>query len=197
MRFVCLLLFALLLALPGAARPETLEAELLEGEALWQALRQGGHVVLFRHAIAPGGGDPATFRLGDCSTQRNLDEAGLRQARAIGAAFRQNEVPVARVLASRWCRSTETAELAFGSADPFPALDSFFQDRARGPGQTEATRVRIQTFEGPGNMVMVTHQVNITALTDIFPASGEGVVLRPMPETPTGFAVVGRLRAWE
>ena len=192
MRLVVPFLLILLFALPGTAR-----AEMLEGNALWQALRQGGHVVLFRHAIAPGGGDPANFRLGDCATQRNLDEAGRRQARAIGAVFRERGIPVARVLASRWCRSTETAELAFGNVDPFPALDSFFQDRARGPGQTEAARVRIQTFEGPGNMVMVTHQVNITALTDIFPASGEGVVLRPMPDTPKGFAVVGRLRAWE
>ncbi|MFO7482950.1 histidine phosphatase family protein [Oceanibaculum nanhaiense] len=192
MRLVFSFLFALFVALPGAAR-----AEMLEGDALWQALRDGGHVVLFRHAIAPGGGDPASFQLGDCATQRNLDESGRRQARAIGEAFRQREVPVARVLASRWCRSTETAELAFGTAEPFPAIDSFFQDRARGPGQTEAARVRIQTFEGPGNMMMVTHQVNITALTDIFPASGEGVVLRPLPDNPKGFAVIGRLRAWE
>ncbi|EKE69517.1 histidine phosphatase family protein [Oceanibaculum indicum] len=191
MRLVVSFLLILLFALPGTAR-----AEMLEGEALWNALRQGGHVVLFRHAIAPGGGDPANFRLGDCSTQRNLSEEGRQQARAIGDAFRQREVPIARVLASRWCRSTETAELAFGTVEPFPAIDSFFQDRARGPGQTEAARVRIQTFEGPGNMMMVTHQVNITALTDIFPASGEGVVLRPLPNNPKGFAIVGRLRAW-
>lgn len=189
MRLVFSSLLVLLLALPGSAR-----AGMLEGEALWQALRQGGHVLLFRHAIAPGGGDPVGFRLGDCSTQRNLDEAGRRQARAIGNAFRQREIPIARVLASRWCRSTETAQLAFGTAEPFPAIDSFFQDRARGPGQTEAARVRIQTFEGPGNMMMVTHQVNITALTDIFPASGEGVVVRPLPDDPKGFAVIGRIR---
>ncbi|MCH2396027.1 histidine phosphatase family protein [Oceanibaculum sp.] len=191
MRLVVSFLLILLFALPGTAR-----AEMLEGEALWNALRQGGHVVLFRHAIAPGGGDPANFRLGDCSTQRNLSEEGRQQARAIGDAFRQREVPIARVLASRWCRSTETAELAFGNVEPFPAIDSFFQDRARGPGQTEAARVRIQTFEGPGNMMMVPHQVHSTALTDIFPASGEGVVLRPLPNNPKGFAIVGRLRAW-
>ena len=192
MRLLFSFLFTLFVALPGTA-----SAELLTGEVLWQALRQGGHAVLFRHAIAPGGGDPAEFRLGDCSTQRNLSEEGRQQARAIGAAFRARDIPVMAVLASRWCRSTETAELAFGRAEPFPAIDSFFQDRARGPGQTEAARAHIRAFQGPGNIILVTHQVNITALTDIFPASGEAVVVRPEPAAANGIAVVGRLRAWE
>jgi hypothetical protein len=75
----------------------------------WQALRSGAAVGLLRHALAPSVGDPAHLRLEDCATQRNLSEAGRKQARAIGAAFRRNGITSARVLCSRWCRCLETA----------------------------------------------------------------------------------------
>ncbi len=156
-----------LLFLPGLARaaPTALDA-----------LRAGG-IVLFRHALAPGGGDPAGMRLGDCATQRNLDARGRAQAAAIGAALR--DVEVGAVLASQWCRTLETAEIAFpGRVTPEPAFNSFFGDRAAGPAQTAAARALLAQWRGPGALVVVTHQVNITALTRIFPGSGEGVVLR-------------------
>lgn len=157
-----------LLLLPIAARAG-------EGPA-WDALRAGG-MVLFRHAIAPGGGDPAGMRLGDCGTQRNLDGRGRAQAVAIGAALRGVEVGAVR--ASQWCRTLETAELAFpGRVTPDPAFNSFFGDRAAGPGLLAAGRAQLEAWAGPGALVVVTHQVNITGLTGIFPASGEGVVLR-------------------
>jgi hypothetical protein len=159
--------------------------------AAWDALRQGA-VVLFRHANAPGGGDPAGFRLGDCATQRNLDEAGRRQARRIGAAFRERGVQVGAVLTSQWCRTRETVDLAFpGQARAEPAFNSFFDDRALGPAQTAAARPIIQNWAGPGALVVSTHQVNITALTGIVPASGEGVVLA---RDRSGPRVVGRIK---
>jgi hypothetical protein len=169
-----------------AARPAVASEE-----AAWAALR-GGAIVLFRHAIAPGGGDPAGFRLGDCATQRNLDEAGRRQAQRIGEAFRSRGVAVGRVLTSQWCRTRETAELAFpGRKQDEPAFNSFFDDRSLGPAQTAAARPILLNWRGPGALVVSTHQVNITALTGIVPASGEGVVLR----TDGGaLAVVGRIR---
>ncbi|NKC31227.1 histidine phosphatase family protein [Falsiroseomonas selenitidurans] len=149
-----------------------------EAEPGWAALRQGG-IVLFRHAIAPGGGDPPGMRLGDCSTQRNLDAAGRAQARRIGAAFRERGIAVGAVLASAWCRAQDTAALAFpGRVAGEPAFDSFFADRSTVAAQTEAARRLLRGWSGPGALVVVTHQVNITALTGIFPASGEGVVLR-------------------
>ncbi|MEC7000786.1 MAG: histidine phosphatase family protein, partial [Actinomycetota bacterium] len=81
-------------------------------ERVWKDLREGrGMVILYRHALAPGGGDPPEFDVNDCSTQRNLSDAGRRQARDMGAALRQNKVDVRRVLSSPWCRSRETAEL--------------------------------------------------------------------------------------
>jgi broad specificity phosphatase PhoE len=166
-------------------------ARLTAEDAAWALLREGG-VVLFRHAIAPGSGDPPGFRLGDCATQRNLDAAGRAQARRIGEAFRSAGIPVGAVLTSRWCRARETADLAFpGLARPEPAFDSFFADRADEPAQTTAARRILLAWTGPGTLVAVTHQVNITALTGLFPASGEGLVLR---RADTTLSVTGRLR---
>lgn len=148
-----------------------------EGPA-WEALSRGA-IVLFRHANAPGTGDPAGFRLGDCATQRNLDQAGRDQARRIGEAFRSRGIAVGRVLASRWCRAQETAMLAFpGRAESEPAFDSFFEARDRRDAATIAARKILEGWQGPGTLFVGTHQVNITALTGIVPRSGEGVVLR-------------------
>ena len=165
-------------------------------EALWNLLESGGQVAVIRHAsTVPGFGDPPGFRLGDCATQRNLSEAGREESRRIGAAFRERGVPVERVLSSRWCRCLETARLAFGTAEPFAPLDSFFDDRSREPEQTRQVRALIADRPHSGNLILVTHQVNITALTGISPAQGEMIVL-----TPTGdgtFRVAGRLRPAE
>lgn len=148
-------------------------------EAAWNLLKEPGAIILFRHAHAPGTGDPAGFRLGDCSTQRNLDERGRAEARAIGEAFRARGIAVGRVLSSQWCRARETAELAFGpDVVEEPAFNSFFGDRAAEPERTAAAQAMLLGWKGPGVLAAVTHQVNITALTGIVPAPGEGIVLR-------------------
>ena len=166
-------------------------AHAVADESVWARLREGGHVVLLRHAQAPGTGDPAGFRVEDCATQRNLSAEGVAQAAAIGAAFRERKVPIGRVLSSRWCRALDTARAAFGRAEPEPALDSFFRESRRGPAQTERVRALIgATPKGAGNLVLVTHQVNITALTRLYPAEGELIVLSPRKG---GFSVVGRI----
>ncbi|MBS7791376.1 histidine phosphatase family protein [Roseococcus sp. SDR] len=159
--------------------------------AAWAALR-GGAIVLFRHAHAPGGGDPGGMRLGDCATQRNLDATGRAQAVRIGQALREAGVAVGAVLTSQWCRTRETADLAFpGRATEEPAFNSFFADRRTGPAQTEAARALLLGWNCPGTLFVSTHQVNITGLTRIVPASGEGVVLRREGEE---LVVVGRIR---
>ena len=149
-------------------------------ETAWDELRKGGYVVLMRHAATePSTGDPPQFKLGQCNTQRNLSAAGREQAAKTGQRFRDAGINISAVLSSRWCRCLDTANIAFGSATPEPALDSFFGDRsAQSEQQTAAARARIQSFHGPGNLVMVTHQVNITALTGAFPAEGEMFVVR-------------------
>jgi broad specificity phosphatase PhoE len=161
--------------------------------ALWKALRDGGHVALMRHAIAPGVGDPAGFRLEDCTTQRNLSAQGRAQARAIGERFRANGITTAAVLSSQWCRCLDTArELALGEVVAFPGLNSFFADRGEEARHTAAVRALIgERARSPLPLVLVTHQVNITVLTGVFPASGEIIVLRLDGDTPS---VAGRIR---
>jgi len=153
-----------------------------------------GHVLLLRHAIAPGVGDPAGMRLGECVTQRNLDATGRAQAQAIGASLRQAGVGQARVFTSQWCRTRETAEiLALGPVVERPAeLNSFFDERTAQPAATAALRAFLRALPADGGLVvLVTHQVNITALTGIVPASGEGVVLRLSRNDD--FVMIGRL----
>jgi phosphohistidine phosphatase SixA len=152
-------------------------------EAAWAALKAPASIVLFRHALAPGGGDPPGFKAGDCSTQRNLSEEGISQAKRIGQALRDRGVKVQAVWYSEWCRTRDTAQLAFPDLrEPAlraePAFNSFFNDRSAEPAQTAAARKMLLAWRGPGTLVIVTHQVNITQLTDIFPQSGEGVVLQ-------------------
>ena len=179
-----LIALALLLAHPPA--------EAANGDRLWALLKGGGQIVLIRHAsTVPGVGDPPGFRVEDCATQRNLSEAGREEARRIGAAFRERGIPVGEVLSSRWCRCLETARLAFGRAEPWPPLDSFFDDRAREPIQTSAVRAVLAEPISGGTLVLVTHQVNITALTGIGPAAGEMVVLTRQPDGSV--SIVGRV----
>ena len=147
--------------------------------AAWEALRAGA-IVVFRHAEAPGGGDPPGLKIDDCSTQRNLSDQGRAQAQRIGERLRQERVTVGAVWASQWCRTRETAELLrSGPVRDATAFNSFFGERDREASQSAAARTMLLGWRGPGSLVVVTHQVNITALTGVFPASGEGVVLRP------------------
>ena len=156
----------------------------------WEALRQGA-VLLVRHANAPGVGDPANFRLGDCRTQRNLDRTGREQARRLGDQFMSRQIAVGAVLTSQWCRTRDTAELAFPNrAREDASFNSFFDDSTSQPTQTAAALNTLKRWKGPGALVVVTHQVNITALTGVVPASGEGVVVRPKAD---GIEVVGRV----
>jgi phosphohistidine phosphatase SixA len=151
-------------------------------QSLWSQLREDpGLVVLMRHAIAPGGGDPPGFTLGKCSTQRNLSAEGRSKARSIGRAFREQQVPVAAVLSSRWCRAVDTAKLLrLGTVRSNSSLDSVFaasqQISDRKKRQTEQI---IRNHRGePGVLVLVGHQANIIDLTGVAPSSGGAVIVR-------------------
>ncbi|MCR6629353.1 MAG: histidine phosphatase family protein [Magnetospirillum sp.] len=166
MRIVALLL--LLLATPTLA----------EDASAWRILTQPGAVGLMRHAEAPGTRDPEGFRLEDCASQRQLDDAGRAQARAMGEAVRRHGIPVARVYSSQWCRCRETAELlGLGRVDLLPALNSLRWDQADPPAQLAETRRIISGASGQA-VLMVTHQFNITELTGESAASGEIIVVR-------------------
>jgi phosphohistidine phosphatase SixA len=179
------------LLLAGAAATATL-GRAARADVGFDRLRAGGLVVLMRHArTLPGTGDPPDFRLADCSTQRNLGEQGREQARRIGARLRAERVPFGRVLTSAWCRCRETAELlGLGPVERLPALDSFFEDRSQRARHRAEMLEFIAAWRGPGNAMLVTHRVNITAVSGVFPSSGE-IVVMTAGEQPQ---VVGRLR---
>ena len=153
------------------------------GDPPWGRLRQGGLVLLMRHgATEPGLGDPAGFRLDDCRTQRNLSAAGREDARRAGARLRAEGVPIASVFTSPWCRCRETATLAFGRAEEWEPLSSFFDYPHRQAEFTERVSRRIAGYghrKPPGNVVMVTHNVNIAALTKLSVGTAEIVAVRP------------------
>ena len=147
-------------------------------EARFARLSQPGVVAIMRHALAPGAGDSATFALDDCTTQRNLDARGRAQARAIGAAIRAAGVTVERVLSSQWCRCRDTARLLeLGPVDDLLALNSFFRAPARADRQTAELRRFLIGLPPEETVVLVTHFVNIRALTGRGAASGEVLLL--------------------
>lgn len=150
--------------------------------SLLRTLREeDGLTILYRHALAPGTGDPPGFRLGDCSTQRNLSREGRQQARDMGRQLMKERIPVAEVRSSRWCRARDTARLmSIGAVRPTPALDSVFtasSDRADRQRRQAEQIIRSHAAE-QDVLVLVGHQVNITDLTGVVPTSGEGVVVR-------------------
>lgn len=173
-----------LLALPPAVANEG---------AAWDALSQPGHAILMRHANAPGTGDPDAFTLGDCSTQRNLDNSGREQARQTGRRLRERGVEGQTVYTSRWCRCTETAELlGLGTVKPLDGLNSFFGDEYTKAHIMPQLRAFLRGTALDPPPVLVTHQVNITALTGVFAREGELVVIEVADDG--NINVVGRIR---
>jgi phosphohistidine phosphatase SixA len=162
-------------------------------EGLWTLLKTGGQVIVMRHASTDKSvGDPPGFRLDDCATQRNLSAEGREEAQRVGAAFRARAIPIGRVLSSQWCRCLETARLAFGEPTPWPPLNSTFRNRELEPERTREVRAHAAERPAGGNLVLVTHQLNIAALTSVSPAEGELVVLSPLGGGR--FRVAGRLK---
>ena len=162
----------------------------------WSELRnESGLVVLMRHAIAPGGGDPAGFRLGDCETQRQLSAEGRAQARAIGREFRAKQIPIAGIRSSRWCRAIDTANLLnLGTVRTTPALDSVFT--ASEQVAERKKRMTLQMIRAhqrkSGVLILVGHQANIIDLTGIAPASGGAVVVKA--DSMGRIRVIGELK---
>jgi broad specificity phosphatase PhoE len=146
-------------------------------------LAQPGHVLFLRHANAPGIGDPPGMVLGDCATQRNLDERGRAQAVELGERLRAAGISDVQVYSSQWCRCRETAKLmAIGPVGELPALNSFFEQPETKEVRLKALREFLDALPRDGRpVVFVTHQVTISALTGSFPSSGEGLVLELQP----------------
>jgi len=173
-----------LIAAPVAAADDAREA--------WAALVNGGHVALVRHGNAPPGygGDPPGFKIDDCATQRNMDERGRAQARALGEAFRQHGVRVDKILSSPWCRCLETARLmAVGPVEGTWAVAA----SEKSPERLVALKQMVSAWRGPGTLVVVTHALTVQALVGIMPGQAETVVIRPKLGNEPGVDVVGRI----
>ena len=141
-------------------------------------LKKGGNLIFIRHAYAPGGGDPENFNINNCDTQRNLNDDGRKQSVKIGNFFLFNEIPIAEVLSSNWCRCKDTAKLAFKNYKTVNFLNSFFSSKFaqnREP-QMKDLKSYIKNWDGNKNLVLVTHYVVITEALGYAPSSGEIVV---------------------
>jgi len=150
----------------------------------WTLLGRGGYVILMRHAATvPGIGDPPGFKLGACATQRNLSQVGRDDAARIGTAFRRHAVPLGPVLSSRWCRCLDTARLAFGRVEPSMMIDSVFQDDdAARERKLAQLRSYLAAYTDPGNLVLVTHDVNIRALVGKYVEQGDFIIAARSPD---------------
>ena len=185
------LLLLLCLILPG----------IQPGFATEISLSAANQVILIRHALAPGTGDPANIDLSDCSTQRNLNQSGREQSRRIGGLFRAGGVEQAFLYSSRWCRCVETAELMdLGPVEVLESLNSFFNSPEKGPGQIRDLQqwLAAQDLSAADKpVVLVTHQVVITGLLrqlgeNVFPSSGELVILQRADDGR--FSLAGTIR---
>lgn len=173
MVFIVSLVFSLLS--PAATANESTIWEKLQGKS------PSGYVLLIRHSLAPGVGDPENFKLGDCSTQRNLSQQGRAQAAKLGNWLKETEIAIYRIESSRWCRALDTARLIdVGTVKPNRNLDSLFQE-VNIANHPKTIRIKNQIKKHrniPGLLVMVGHYVNIAAITGIALDSGSGVLVR-------------------
>ena len=142
-------------------------------------LQKGGKIVLIRHALAPGGGDPPEFKLDDCTTQRNLDSEGINQSKRIGLFFLKNQIPIDKVLSSEWCRCKDTARFAFKNFDTLNALNSFFDERFKKNKIKQINDLKdfLKKWDSKKNLILITHYVVILELTNKAVSSGEIVIL--------------------
>ena len=147
-------------------------------EKLMNSLKEGGKLIFIRHAHAPGNGDPENFNLEDCTSQRNLSQAGIDQSKEIGLFFTENKIQIDKVLSSEWCRCKETAKHAFKSFETFDALNSFYDIRFAKNKTKQINNLKkyILSWNSKKNLVLVTHFVVISEALSAGSSSGEIIV---------------------
>ena len=145
---------------------------------LWVEAKEGDKIILIRHALAPGGGDPPGFKIEDCKTQRNLDKVGIEQSKTIGKLFKKNKIPVDKVLSSQWCRCKDTAKYAFKKFETFDALNSFYDEKfvANEAKQIGDLKNYIKNWKSDKNLVLITHFVVISSILNTGSSSGEIII---------------------
>jgi phosphohistidine phosphatase SixA len=177
------LLIALILAFPALAQPDP---ELLS------RLRAGGYVLYLRHTSTDfSQNDAKMTSFEDCASQRNLTDRGRDEARALGEHVKRLKIPIGEVLASPFCRTMETARLAFGKAKATnevrggPASDA-------GERYGQLKKLLSSPVAKGTNLVISSHGNPFHAVAGPpYLAEGEIAVVRPEGER---FSVIARIR---
>ena len=164
-------------------------------DPLWDQLKKGGYIILMRNTVVDEGlGDPKGYKVADCATQLNLNDKSRAEAKKIGEEFKKRKIPIKQVLTSAFCRTKETAQLAFGKADVWEPLNSFYDKPDR---KSEQTRMLHQRMENPpkdgANLVLITHGYNIVSATGLNPDPGDMLIITPAFRV--GYKIIGELSA--
>ena len=151
-------------------------------------LKDGNKLIFIRHAYAPGNGDPLNFKINDCSTQRNLNNLGIKQSKEIGQLFTINKIKIDKVLSSEWCRCKDTAMLAFNKYATFSALNSFYGQKfiKNKDKQIKDLKNYILKWKSKNNLILVTHFVVISEILNTSANSGEIII------SDKNFNILGR-----
>jgi len=145
---------------------------------LQRVLNEGGKLIFIRHGHAPGSGDPDNFDISNCASQRNLNKAGIEQAKTIGNFFLKNHIKTNIVLSSEWCRCKQTAKYAFKNYETKNFLNSFYDKKFLNNKKKQIKELKnyIKNSKMEKNIVFVTHYVVIAELLNIFPEPGEVII---------------------
>lgn len=164
-------------------------------DPLWDALKKGGLIILMRNTVIDEGlGDPKGYKVDDCTTQLNLNDKSRADAKKIGEEFKKRKIPIKQVLTGAFCRTKETAQLAFGKAEIWEPLNSFYDKPERRSEQTRMLHQRLENSPKDGtNLVMVTHGYNIVSATGLNPDPGDMLIISPASKV--GYKIVGELSA--
>tara|TARA_B100000767_G_C19711207_1_gene512872 strand:- start:406 stop:963 length:558 start_codon:yes stop_codon:yes gene_type:complete len=157
---------------------------------LTNVLKEGGKLIFIRHAYAPGSGDPNNFDISDCSTQRNLNEKGIKEAKNIGVFFKRNNIKIDKVLSSEWCRCKDTASYAFNFFESKSFLNSFYSQKFMQNKNEQIKNLKkyIKQWNSEKNLVMVTHFVVISEVLNSGASPAEIII------TDKKFKVLERIK---
>ena len=141
-------------------------------------LKKEGKLIFIRHAYAPGSGDPDEFKKTDCTSQRNLNNEGIEQAKRIGKFFMENDIKIGKILSSEWCRCKDTAKYAFNNYEIKNFLNSFFSQKFEHNKNDQIIEFKdyIKKWNGKDSLIFITHYVVILEILNISVSSGEIVV---------------------
>jgi len=147
----------------------TISLKVNSNENLINILKEGGKIILIRHAHAPGTGDPENFNIKDCTTQRNLNDKGIIESKNLGKCFFKNKIKIDKVLSSEWCRCRDTAFYAFKNFKKKSFLNSFYDQKFANKKSSQIIELKdyIKRWNGNKNLVLITHYVVISELLNI------------------------------